>query len=656
MKRVLYLLTAALFLATGIATIFESPAMAAYRDGKNFGQCGDNVTFNYFSHTCTSAQIDPVGPQGEIRGYVLPLVFRDGAWQEAMYGVNSVDSLMAYLRANHDSGNERLRAPAAFIVHAMLGRSGGQANANGGKTISAADWVEVDRRLRLPGMTYEWNSLVNASINTGGRTGNDVAFVRRPADTFRQAIVMRHNGTPVFIIQRECANPIGDLPGLPGEPTPPPPGGSMVPILTPSPTDNIYPPQDLQFKFDIQNNTPVYQPPTPFPTEENPNPVPPPPITADSTNYTIKITDGNGNSLGGYPTNGSVSVPRDGGIITVFNFIRASTHAWGGRVCAELSISPANFTATGIGSGSASTGTKCVFIRKKPLLQVLGGDVWAGGGFATVSGTCPNNAANITGVSRQYSNGTRTGSWSEYATFALGDITEFGSAAKPLLTPEGKDLTFSNQGGALGRFYGTSPAEGRCLTDVVAMFKDSGPVKPGNPSTINVSTGIEEAGVYNLTSPTIRVKNSGNSPLIAAKEIFINAPNSTVIIEDSIKFNTNYSRPHDIPRVVIHAKNIIINDNVTRVDAWLSATESLSTCQITGDLTVNQCDEQLLLNGPVIAEKINWRRTFGAGEGTLHSPAEQVNLRPEILLKEFYDSEEGSKARTILQKELPPRY
>lgn len=593
-----------------------SDASAAYRDGRPIGGCSSVLSRTYFANDCRSAQIDPNGD----RGYVLPRVNVGGTWEEAMYGVNSVDSLLNYLKTNHASPNERLYGPAAYIVHSMLGRSGDQANASGGKSISAADWLELETRLRGPGITIEWNALVDRRFNTSGRTGGDVAFVDRGSISPGAGIQIRYNGTIVYIIQRECANPIGDLPGLPIIPVTDP--AEFSPMVTGGPS--VVPVgESFTFSFRITNNS------------SNPG----------SAEYLAEIRDGNGNILPNPNAAGTTAEIAPGA--TAFeppSFTATATDTMGDQVCATLSI-----------VGGSTSVPLCVAIGKKPLFQAWNGDVWAGGSFG--SGTCTVDSAspgNITGAPAS----SAGGSWGEYGVFALGRIESFGSAAQPHFGSQGTKLSFSNTTpSSPGYYHGNPSTHGRCLTDIFNEFGTG--LVPFNGNNINVS-GSPPAEGHRLAAGDVEVKMGAGAgaKVPAGRQIVVRSTGNITISRDIRYQMDGITDPSELPRVILLADgDIIINSDVTRVDAWLAAKGTIYTCNnMSGALTKNDCNQQLTINGPVIANEISLRRTFGAEQGSRNEPAEKFNLRPDAFLGAYANKSAPTQVRTIRQIELPARY
>jgi len=98
---------------------------------------------------------------------------------------------------------------------------------------------------------------------------------------------------------------------------------------------------------------------------------------------------------------------------------------------------------------------------------------------------------------------------------------------------------------------------------------------------------------------------------------------------------------------------------VKQIDAWLIAKSGLNTCSdVVGNLSSTLCNNQLTVNGPVMAGQLYLRRTAGSGTGQDHSgdPAEIFNLRPDAYMwASMRATGGGNRAQTVYTTELPPR-
>lgn len=154
--------------------------------GRNWG-CG------YFTNACK----DPVG------GYRYYEVINNGLNSSA----ETKGGFISFIKDKLNNGAARDKTGAAFIIQMMRGGT----NHSRPSGAEIADW---ENRINDPSITvaveqydYVWNS--------GWMQGfrDDDAFY--PSRDRRTSLVFRHNGTVVFVLKYDCANPVNDLPGLP---------------------------------------------------------------------------------------------------------------------------------------------------------------------------------------------------------------------------------------------------------------------------------------------------------------------------------------------------------------------------------------------------------------------------------------------------------
>lgn len=153
-----------------------------------------------------------------------------------------------------------------------------------------------------------------------------------------------------------------------------------------------------------------------------------------------------------------------------------------------------------------------------------------------------------------------------------------------------------------------------------------------------------------------------------------------------------------LPQIIIIADNIYIDQSVTQIDAWLFAYHedegnwvggTVDTC-VNGSvpgLDANTCNKTLIINGPVFADNIKLNRTAGAYDGPgsgidagkdlsssggntfpagvsgstdsdygSETPAEIFNLRPDVYLWTYSQSDRYTQAVVTYTRELAPRY
>lgn len=311
----------------------------------------------------------------------------------------------------------------------------------------------------------------------------------------------------------------------------------------------------------------------------------------------------------------------------------------------------------------------CFIVNKRPKADVLGGDLIVGRGSATNSSRV--SSVN-TSVSRTASNGF-FGSWAEYAIIPSGIVTGMASGSGYVGGAGGSDLcgglsllTFANSSSsgscseaAIGRYKTTSTAP-----SIAARFPTT-TATPVLSGAVDI-TGNNLTGLYTATDATLNITGSGAIP--KGRWVVVNAPNTTVTIGGDIRYTTEaLSSIADIPQVVIIAKNILIADSVTNIDAWLVAVGSgadgrINTCGAGGvgestALTTKICDTKLTVNGPISANHLILRRTAGAGTGSAAGdPAEVFNLRADAYIWASGYSPGTGRLPTVTTKEIPPRF
>lgn len=337
----------------------------------------------------------------------------------------------------------------------------------------------------------------------------------------------------------------------------------------------------------------------------------------------------------------------------------------GTQVCYALSVRAASSGATTSWSHSAA---RCAYVAKRPLAQVIGGDLIVGRGGATSS---------IVSTNTKLASGQRFGAWSEYGIAASGLINGMASASG-----YAGGTTVTNLCGVSFLSFSNKVGTSACADNRIGqyVFRAAASTIAGRFPTASAETISGSRGVDGLTSGrtytgtgTITLTAPANYRVEPGKWVVINAPNATVNINSNIRYTDGaLTSISQIPQVIIIAQNIVIADTVTQVDAWLVATGTgangrVNTCRVTNpnsaevigftDLTSDRCREKLQVNGPVIANHLFLRRTAGAGTGEASGdPAEVFNLRPDAYLWASNLQTGTAKAQTVLTTELPPRY
>lgn len=316
----------------------------------------------------------------------------------------------------------------------------------------------------------------------------------------------------------------------------------------------------------------------------------------------------------------------------------------GSRICFVLSISTPT-AATNPSWGHSQPA--CIVVVKKPKIQVHGGDLWAGRQFN--DDESEREPANIT-TGTSTIQGTTYGSWAEYGVTATGSISGIASGAglasgRPQAEAIARNLnhlTFANTP-AYGGFT-TNPST---IPDYAGIYGGSDGRGPG----ASLDLPGAEGKYYTESNVTL---NGGSIP--KGRQVVVHANNVT--INSSIAYEDGYANLQEIPQVVIIAEgNISISPEVERIDAWLISKGTIYTCNERRELTIDVCNRELVINGPVAANEISLRRTHGSdAEDNRDKPAELFNLRPDALLSAYARALGRDRAQTVYQVELPPRF
>ncbi len=295
---------------------------------------------------------------------------------------------------------------------------------------------------------------------------------------------------------------------------------------------------------------------------------------------------------------------------------------------------------------SFSKNNNCVVVGKIPKFQVLGGDVGSGGNIIARFSTRSGNTF---------------GSWVEYSMFARGVIRDIASGSA-LNNTNGvpvssigdySTLSFANYNnsscsGGVGCYYiPPSPV----IQNIRAFFPGGSSIGGSvTPSDLN-------SGTYNAGGADITLQAS---QLPVGKRIIIKTSGTVTIDGDQNYDDGTFTKITDIPQLVIISNDITISNRVKKVDAWLVAENMVETCRggLSSNtfLTINKCNEQLSVNGPVITNHLYLSRTAGSDTiATKGNPAEKFNLRADAYLWARSLSLDNGSVRTTYTTNTPPR-
>jgi hypothetical protein len=312
-------------------------------------------------------------------------------------------------------------------------------------------------------------------------------------------------------------------------------------------------------------------------------------------------------------------------------------HTLGTTFCFVLSVKDPTDSVHDNNSWRHSAAT-CTTSAKKPRVQFLGGDLRVGG--AATSGI-------------YLAEGRIYGSWTEYGMFSGGvnNFVNSGNGLRGSNTPSSA-LTFANTSNPVPGFgnYNPLPLTSQAYGYFTSLSGEN-----------NAPGSSPDSGVYNLSA----AQNLGSMSVGANRDVIIRKTGPLRITENIIVDNDNVHSANRLSQVVIAADSIVIDDDVTRIDAWLltPGTGSINTCEGSVNIRSNMCNKQLTVNGPINTRSLMLRRTAGANvvgspadPDELREPSERFNLRPDAQLWAYTYANKADYAQIDYIEELPPRY
>lgn len=354
-------------------------------------------------------------------------------------------------------------------------------------------------------------------------------------------------------------------------------------------------------------------------------------------------------------------------------------------------------TAAGTESRWLITAPKCAVIAKKPSVSVTGGNVFTSGKITASFATKHNLYNNGDFVAYNPFNPVTSyyGSWGEEAVISNNTIENFASgAALGKTTRSGSGgygasasnysycqywapLTFSNYSSSVAGLCGSDSSPRKsgvaridsgtvdraALVDYLAVgdVVAGGEGSDGFGSYVKIASGTEKQILYTTAGSDISVGG-----YIDANTTRVVKASGTVRITSNITYNNgSYSSMTRIPKAVIYASgDIKIECGVTQVDAILIAGGTVYSC---GDLSATSGDmnaatrsqNQLVVNGAIIADKVEFGRTYGNAVGTQSgTSAEVINYDTSAIVwgRSMADAGESDVLTTVYVHELAPRY
>jgi hypothetical protein len=557
--------------------------------------------------------------------------------------VDNPTELISVVRNGINSGNDWYRNSSRFIVLSMLGFNGGVARGQVTTTHATRcprvacidEWENRIRAMSSQGtnavgtwvgpngrIDFHRNYLLDCgTINTigqnDGAVNDDVAPYRMTStnsncsDTYIQDHIFFFNTNldVVYMIRRDCANPVGDLPGLPA-------AFYEVNLSGTTPTATVVAGATTSVRAAIRNTGPSWSEPGQLQISNPGN------ISGVSQTNLTQYQTSRGFTTYWYWNTAAMS-PTMAQASATLNFTVNPTTPVGTTLTFLVSYRPADET----GLVKTDVVTIRVVSMRYPSFIGRNGDTHAGGGIgdncAPASGFVQGNpsstshtqyvvsASAVPGISAFRSNGLtgpdalRLGQNGGYATICRPDIYQ---AAQDYRT-----------GGGTG--YVTRPPGPYNLSSFAAL--------PGGIETVFITGDAQLSG-------TVTRKLT----IIVSGTVTINGPISITPV--------TFGDPHEVPSLGIASFGPInINSGVIRVDAYLFSNNVINTC--TEAVTVSPlpavtCSNTLSVNGFLMARNILFQRkgpfNGSAQNGQATAPGEIVTLIPQLYLNppRFFDS------------------
>jgi hypothetical protein len=560
------------------------------------------------------------------------------------------------------SNSEQARVQAAFTILNMLGeitdspQGFSRAQAIARAELRFEDWrslvnvyVAANKVTYDEAYTYRWNTLYWFSQN------DIVAFQHIDLQTSNSVVFRSLDpSTPddiVYTIKRDCANPVGDMTGLPL----PPSGVFTVTPIVPQPAvaGGSESPTSVQFSPAITISSLTGA------TFSNIN------MTTIDIAYTLRrgavtTTLANENRAGPYLAGTTHTFAR--------TFSSAEVSAWGlqasDEVCARITIRPTGGTYTIFAAtNNSSTGmaNNCFTVQDLPYMSAFGADVIAGNGFGD---SCAEPGGQIIA---SFDAANYRGSGTQFAAIATGQITRFSGGKMRGLAPRPpKGLNIANTGAApASDEYGGGLQRTHCVFDYGSTWDTT--LATGPSSNLNGwlnNSGSPHVGRFTLGATTLGGPPIARIPNGTRAVLYSQFPaGGDRILDRNIHYdNEAWTAIDEIPSFVLIVKgDIHIDRLVNRLDGIYVAVPrddgtggNIYTCSNGTDPYTefqmqDNCTTPLTVNGALIANRIVLNRyaasslrkgtqgefPYAANNANCGRPvcaAEVINFSPELFL------------------------
>ena len=174
--------------------------------------------------------------------------------------------------------------------------------------------------------------------------------------------------------------------------------------------------------------------------------------------------------------------------------------------------------------------------------------------------------------------------------------------------------------------------------------------------------GEDSNEYYEYSSGSFSV---GETELSTNATTIVKRSDQNITITGDIMYTGGYNSLAEVPKMIVYADNIYISCTVNRIDAVLIANNVVNTCVSeesgdTPDVDNRERSRQLVINGAVIASKLEANRTYGAATGANSIvPAEIINFDPTLYLfggNVGQDDDATGRLEVTSITEMAPRY
>lgn len=254
-------------------------------------------------------------------------------------------------------------------------------------------------------------------------------------------------------------------------------------------------------------------------------------------------------------------------------------HGWRGPSESYVSNTPETADNCPTVGGPGCTGSCTETVVNHPYVRTYGADVATGGGFGTA---CTNTGSRVLAFMRplneQNTANDRSGSGSQLAAMALGQIEGFTSASTRINAPNigsGKELTFAHDnsvptGPPLSpQLGGSMTGNGWCMPDYFNETQYPGlPQKTTTSSTADIAVGSladKKQTLVSIGGAKITLLGNSAPTYTSHHTVYVDGD---VFIKNNIEYIASYVvGVNTIPSFTLVARgNIYIDQNVTRLD------------------------------------------------------------------------------------------